>query len=167
MRRRKSKNNKAIIVIVILALLVLGCALAWFVLRDTNDYEYSIEESFRNNISIDIGEVNTASDGRSLAIVNITMPNIADVFRETMDSFGNLDGVADDAFYNRLVSNMPNHSVSMERELEVTQDNGEWHIRDERYINNLIEGQLDSLIMELLLLVDFDPINITDFPPIN
>ena len=177
------KLKKGILVIIsVLVILCLG--LTWFILRSISEEEIIQSSSFIDmfglenmgqpynavaqgiveNMHFDIVGISGEVNDRAIATISVTVPDIVRIYIETVDSFQSLEGVSDNIFYDRLASNMQNHSMTIRRDFEVMQKSGEWRILNRREIDNLIEEQLDKLMLELLRRVDFTPVDVISAP---
>ena len=93
-------NSKKVILIIIVVLIAICLVLAWFILRgqteekilqsssfiemfgdDSIGLEQDIPNTFRANMKFDIIGISNENNGRAMATINVTMPDLARVLR--------------------------------------------------------------------------------------
>ena len=161
------KKTKILIVIALLAVsIALVLLLALHLSNRNKADETDVAGAFRENLSYSIDEPPRRENGKFIANVDVTMPDFGAVYRESLNSFQDLDDVCENELQIELVSNMPNHLINVQKELEVVRENREWRIRD---IDSLIEEQVDNFIIDMILQeVDFTSIiDVITVPPMN
>jgi len=176
-----TSKNKILIAIVILTAV---CILGWIILSVLNTEEVlqsssyvemfgaesiganvdPIEAGILENMTIDIVRISNANNNRATATMNITIPDVASAFIETIDSFTNIENVSDAVLHNRFSSNLQNHSfITVRREFEVIQQGGTWRILNKEDIDSIIDEQETELFIRLLEHSDFEPITLPTF----
>ena len=174
---------KKIVLIVILILVVVGIALTWFIISRQNqeevlqsssyvemfglinENENTLEYSFRENMTFDIVEISEANNGRNIATINVTMPDLVMTHRELYERYSN-DNMTDDEAERKIKNYMQSHFVTVRRDFEVAKERGEWRIRNTEELNELIVEQVEALFIEILSTINFDGIfDVPSVPP--
>ena len=176
-------RSKKIILSVIVTLTITCLALAWFIFRGLTEEEIlqsssyadmfgsesvrrdvsPMESGIAENMILDIVRISNEINGTATATVNITIPDVASVFIETIESFPNMQNVSETIFNNRMIANMQNYTITLRREFDVVQQGGEWQIANREDIDRLISEQQTALFIKMLEYSDFEPMALPTF----
>lgn len=166
-------KNKKIILFSAIALVtvIIGAVCLFMLNRDNapeNSYlntfdvritdKNSLENSFKSNITIEIGDVQHKND-KAVAAVQVILPDIYKIYQEIVVKYDH-DSTASDnpEILKDLESNMTKYSITRNIESIVTKEKGIWVINEKDKIDELINEQLGDFLLNA-----FSQVNLTPF----